>query len=110
VRAVLGFLLILVGVTVGWLVLSGKLPNPGAVVTNTTQTTPDPKSILNNTAAQNLSLDIFGMGHYTVGQQQTNAATESKQNVGTKPGSGGKCPAGYSYLPWDGKCYPLAGI
>ncbi len=27
-KAVLGFLFILVGITVGWLVLSGQLPNP----------------------------------------------------------------------------------
>jgi hypothetical protein len=56
-KAVLGFLFILVGVTVGWLVLSGKLPNatptaPPTPANSGTQTagtnlgTPNPNTVV----------------------------------------------------------------
>ena len=37
-RAVLGFLLLLVGITVGWLVLSGQLPVSSSAATSSTTT------------------------------------------------------------------------
>ena len=84
---------------------TGKIVFPGALGSSL-----DPAAAKNNTLLQNISLQLFGQGSFTPAQQAANAAKEPKQNVGVKPDKNGKCPPGTSYLPWDGKCYNLAGV
>jgi hypothetical protein len=91
-----GSIILLIGL------FTGKIVFPGGQVV-------DPIAAKTNTLAQNISLGIFGQSQVSAAQQAANRATEPSQNVGVLP-KNGNCPPGTSYLPWDGKCYKIAGI